>query len=56
MYLERLIFAKFDTQLMRKYPYAHHPFIILPSLEHTTHYYPGKTSFFTLTLVDEATD
>ena len=43
-----------DTRMMRKYPYAPHPFILEPPLTRRTTYTPGEVLSFGLTLIGRA--
>ena len=45
-----------DTRMMRKYPSAPHPFILLPPLEDDRVYEPGEKMEFHLTLIGKAFD
>lgn len=45
-----------DTSMMRKYPYAPHPFVILPPLDKKTLYEKGDSLIFQLTLIGKAID
>ena len=45
-----------DTSKMRKYPYAPHPFVIIPPLEDKERYQEGNTLDFELTLIGKAID
>jgi len=43
-----------DARMMRKYPYAPHPFVLEPPLEDKTEYAPGEVLSFGLVLVGRA--
>jgi len=45
-----------DTTKMRKYPFAPHPFVILPPLEEKNSYLKDETLCFDLTLIGRAID
>ena len=45
-----------DTRMMRKYPSAPHPFVLLPPLEDDRVYEPGERLEFRLTLIGKAVD
>ncbi|MCX8118561.1 MAG: CRISPR system precrRNA processing endoribonuclease RAMP protein Cas6 [Desulfobacterota bacterium] len=45
-----------DTEKMKKYPYAPHPFVITPPLETTRTYKEGEGLKFELTLIGKAID
>ena len=45
-----------DTSKMRKYPFAPHPFIIIPPLEEKRTYREGENLCFELTLVGRSID
>jgi len=45
-----------DSGMMKKYPAAPHPFILLPPLERKRLYKPGETFCFELTLIGRATE
>ena len=45
-----------DTRMMRKYPSAPHPFVLLPPLEDDRIYEPGERLEFRLTLIGKAVD
>jgi len=45
-----------DTRMMRKYPSAPHPFVLLPPLEDDRIYGPGENLEFQLTLIGKAID
>ena len=45
-----------DSQILRKYEKAPHPFVIEPPLETKTHYKPGDTLNFGLILIGKAVD
>jgi CRISPR-associated endoribonuclease Cas6 len=45
-----------DTTMMRKYPAAPHPFVILPPVEDTRVYRKGENFAFILTLIGKATE
>jgi hypothetical protein len=45
-----------DTRIMRKYPSAPHPFVLLPPLEDDRTYEPGEKLEFQLTLIGKAID
>ena len=45
-----------DTKVMRKYPYAPHPFVLEPPLDGRTEYSPGDSLSFGLVLVGRAVD
>jgi hypothetical protein len=45
-----------DTRMMRKYPSAPHPFVLLPPLEDDRIYEPGENLNFQLTLIGKAID
>lgn len=45
-----------DTEVMRKYPYAPHPFVLEPPLDGRTEYSPGDPLSFGLVLVGRAVD
>ena len=45
-----------NSRLMRKYPSAPHPFVLLPPLEDDRIYEPGEKLEFQLTLIGKAID
>lgn len=45
-----------DTKIMRKYPYAPHPFVITPPLEEEREYNQGDTLCFGLTLIGKSVE
>lgn len=45
-----------DSQMLRKYEKAPHPFVIEPPLETKTHYNPGDVLTFSLVLIGKAVD